>query len=92
VAIIALDPIRLIPTSDRPPLVPQMDLSNREAVAAVEAINKLELLGQNNELVFQVDPQTRRPVMLIRNRYSKEVLVRVPPDYVLRLAAELRRK
>ena len=61
----------------------------REVVAAVSALNQAELLGNNNELTFTMDSETRRPVILIVDKTTKEVLRQVPPDYVLQAAASL---
>ena len=61
----------------------------RDIVAAVSALNQAELLGSNNELAFSMDPQTRRPVVLIVDKTTREVVRQVPPDYVLQAAAGL---
>ena len=63
--------------------------SRRELVAATRTVNASDILGAN-QLVFMVDPQTRRPVIRVQNRDTHEVVLQLPPDYVLRLAEELR--
>jgi uncharacterized FlaG/YvyC family protein len=63
---------------------------HREAIQAVKAVNGAELLGEDNELTFQRDPRTRRMVIRVINRKTKEVVSQVPAEYVLRLAAALK--
>jgi len=62
----------------------------RDVIKAVKALNATEMFGQENELQFQTDRQTRRMVVQVVNRKTKEVLSQVPPEYVLRLAEDLR--
>ena len=63
---------------------------NREVVQAVKALNGTEMFGHDNELTFQRDLQTRRMVIRVINRQTKEVVSQVPPEYVLRLAEDLK--
>ncbi len=62
----------------------------RDIVRAVKALNKSEMFGQDNELMFQRDRQTQRMVLQIVNRDTNEVISQIPPEYVLRLAQDLR--
>jgi len=62
---------------------------NREVVQAVKAINQTVLLGQNSELTFALDRETRRPVTRLVDRATREVIQQFPPEYVLRMAEEL---
>ena len=66
--------------------------ANREIVQAVSAVNGAELLGHDNELTFQLDRQTQRLVVRIVNRETNEVVRQIPPEYVLNLAAEVRKQ
>ncbi len=52
-------------------------------------MNAAELLGQDNELSFVVDRNTRRAVVRIVNRETREVIRQIPDEYVLRLAEEI---
>src|SRR5690242_17956424 len=61
----------------------------RELITAAKSVNASGLFGQN-QLVFLVDPQTRRPVIRVEDRDTHEVLLQLPPEYVLRLAKDLR--
>jgi flagellar protein FlaG len=62
---------------------------NREVVQAVKALNHSEMFGEN-ELDFQRDPQTHRMVVRVLDRKTKEVVSQVPPEYVLRLAEDMK--
>jgi len=62
----------------------------REVVQAVKALNGTEMFGQENELRYQKDPQTKRVVVRLVNRKTSEVLTQVPAEYVLRLAGDRR--
>jgi flagellar protein FlaG len=61
----------------------------RQIVQAAKSVNDSGILGQN-ELVFSVDTQTHRPIIRVEDRETHEVLVQIPPEYVLRLAEDLR--
>ena len=63
---------------------------NREVIQAVKALNGSEMFGEENELTFQRDPATQRMVVRIVNRSTKEVISQIPPEYVLRLAEDLK--
>ena len=61
----------------------------RETIQAVKAVNGSQMLGPDNELTFQRDRNTQRMVIRVVNRQTGDVVTQVPPEYVLRLAAEL---
>ncbi len=63
---------------------------HREIIQAVKALNAAEMFGQQNELLFHMDRQSRRIVVQVVNRQTQEVITQVPPEYVLRLAEDLR--
>lgn len=65
---------------------------NRELVQAVEALNGAGMLGQENELLFQRDPETHHVVIRLVDRKTKEAISQAPPEYVLRLAEDLKRQ
>ena len=72
-------------------ITPDATAQAREIVRAVKALNETELFGEENELQFQRDPATRRLVVRVVNRKTKEVMSQTPPEYVLRLAQDLRK-
>jgi uncharacterized FlaG/YvyC family protein len=63
---------------------------NREVVQAVKVLNNTEMFGQENDLVFQRDPDTKRMVIKVVNRKTNDVISQIPPEYVLRLAENLK--
>jgi flagellar protein FlaG len=73
------------------PVTPDRLSANREIIQAVQALNGAELLGSDNELTFGLDRDTQRPVIRLVNRKTNEVIRQVPPEYVLRMASEVRR-
>jgi uncharacterized FlaG/YvyC family protein len=62
---------------------------NREIVQAVKAVNSAELYGPNQELTYQQDSASKRMVVRVVDSTTKQVLVQIPPEYVLALAADL---
>ena len=60
----------------------------RHVIQAARAVNASGVLGQN-QLVFLVDRQTHRPIIRVEDRETHEVVMQLPPEYVLRLADEL---
>jgi uncharacterized FlaG/YvyC family protein len=75
------------------PAIPEEKTSeNREVVRAVKALNGTEMFGPENELRFQQDPSTRRMVVRVVNRKTREVLSQVPPEYILRLADDVKQR
>jgi flagellar protein FlaG len=65
-------------------------VENQDIVQAVKALSETELFGQDNELTFVLDRETRKPVVRIVNRQTNEVIRQIPPESVLRLAEDLR--
>ena len=68
----------------------QIQTENREIIQAVRAVNASAKLGDNNELTFSLDRQTRRPVIKIVNRKTNEVVQQIPNEQILRLAEDLK--
>jgi flagellar protein FlaG len=60
----------------------------RELIQAVRALNGAEVFGNNQELTFVMDRETKRPVLKIVDRATGEVVAQVPPEHVLRLAKQ----
>ena len=78
------------PVSAPAPVTPEQLAENRDLVQAVKALNAAASFGDNNELTFLLDRKTRLPVIRIVNRKTNELVDQIPPEYVLRLAEELR--
>lgn len=62
--------------------------NQRELIHAVKAVNATGLFGQDNELTFILDRATKRAVVRIINRDTREVIQQIPAEYVLRLAED----
>jgi uncharacterized FlaG/YvyC family protein len=89
--ITAVNRVQALPVT-APAIPVDQAVEKREVVQAVKALNGTEMFGQENELLFQRDTQTQRMVIRVVNRKTKEVVTQVPPEYVLRLADDLKRQ
>jgi len=81
-----------VPAAAVPPSTPQNAAENRSLVQAVKALNATEMFGQDNHLTFQRDPETQRMVIQVVNQQTHEVVLQIPPEYVLRLAEDLKQQ
>ncbi len=61
----------------------------RQVVSAVRALNKSEMFGQDRELRFTRDPDTRKMVIKVVQQGTGEVVDQIPPEQVLHAAAML---
>jgi flagellar protein FlaG len=84
-----MQPSPELPAAQTTPPTPDQVAANREIVTAVAALNKAEVMGQDNELTFTMDRNSHRPVIRIIDRTTKEVLEQIPAEYVLQAAANL---
>ena len=64
--------------------------ANRELIHAVRAVNASGQLGDKNQMTFSLDRHTRRPIITIVNRDTREVVDQIPNEQVLRLAENLK--
>ena len=67
---------------------PAPDPDQRALIRAVKAIDSTALFGENHELSFILDRNTRQVVVRVVNRDTHEVLRQIPAEYLLRLAEE----
>ena len=74
-----------------PAPVPEQE-QRRSLIQAVHAVNEARLFGDENELSFLIDRTTRRPVVRIVDRQTREVIQQFPSEQVLRLAEELQQR
>jgi hypothetical protein len=58
-------------------------------VVAMRSINANNIFGLNNELTFVVDGATQRMAFRVIDRATHEVILQLPPENILRLAADL---
>lgn len=79
------------PLAATAPVAPvEQPAEHREIIQAVKALNAAEMFGQQNELLFRMDRQAHRMVIQVVNRETQEVVSQVPPEYVVRMAEDLR--
>lgn len=78
-----------LPTSATP-VNTENATQNRQVVQAVKALNKSEMFGSENGLEFEKDPDTKRWVVKVVNKNTGDVVSQIPPEYVLRLAEDLK--
>lgn len=72
-----------------PPVSPEQRAEQQRMVQAVKAINEAELFGEASELTFSYDRPSRKMVLKLVDRETKEVIRQIPPEYLLRLAEEI---
>jgi hypothetical protein len=76
------------PTGQSLPVVPDTYspnwlVENRELIQTVKGVNAAELFGQDSELTFAMDRDTKRLVVKVIDRQTHEVLWQAPPEYLL---------
>ena len=81
-----------VPVPEVPNVSPQESAQRQQVIHAIKAINSSEMLGQDDELVFVFDRANHRAIVRLVNRGTREVVMQVPAEYVLRLAEDLKQK
>lgn len=74
----------------QPSSAPEIAAEQRQIVQAVKALNNTEMFGENSELTFVLDRETRRPLVRIIDKKTNEVIRQIPPEYALRMAEYLK--
>ena len=62
--------------------------SQRQLIQAVKAVNGAELFGYDSELTFVFDRQTHKALVRVVNKQTREVIMQIPAESVLRMAQE----
>lgn len=62
--------------------------AQRQLIQAVKAVNGAELFGQDSELTFVFDRQTHRALVRVIDKRTREVVMQIPPERVIRMAEE----
>jgi len=78
-----------LPVSETRQIPPEQAAQRRELVKAAGVINQNQAVGPENELVIVFDRVSHRPVTQVLDRKTKEVVMQVPFESVLRLAQSL---
>lgn len=76
------------PTAPLESLTRQQQKEQRELIQAVKKVDAGALFGSGNELTFVFDRETRRALVRIVDRLTREVVLQIPAEEVLRRAAE----
>ena len=81
------------------PITPTADLyagaspaeanENQRIVQAVRTLRQTNMFGENRELTYGLDRMAHRMVIRVIDRDTRETVMQLPPEYVLRLAANL---
>jgi uncharacterized FlaG/YvyC family protein len=85
--------------SSSSPIPPSADLYGSQAEAterqriaqAVRGLNQANMFGQDREFTFSVDRATRRMIIHVIDRETHEPVMQLPPEYILRLWANLQK-
>ena len=62
--------------------------AQRQLIQAVKALNPTDLFGQDSELTFVFDRHTHRALVRVVDKKTREVLMQIPPERVIRMAEE----
>jgi uncharacterized FlaG/YvyC family protein len=76
------------PAAGSTPVPPQQAAQRQQLIKSADVINAAQIFGANNQLVFVFDRDTHQPIMRVVDSKTNEVIMQLPPDYVLNLAAE----
>jgi uncharacterized FlaG/YvyC family protein len=71
-----------------PPVPAAEAAQRRDVIQAARSVNESGVLGRN-QLVFLVDRATHKPIIRVEDPETHEVVMQLPPEYVLRLAQDL---
>lgn len=74
------------PTPPAANVPPQQAAERRQLLKATDTLNSSQTFGENNELVFVFDRTSHRPIMRVVDKKTNDVIMQLPPDYVLQLA------
>ena len=88
--ITAVSGVANAPVAAAPEIPADKAAEHRSIVQAVQALNGTEMFSHDNTLTFQRDPDSHRMVIQVINRLTHEVISQIPPEYLLRLAEDLK--
>ncbi len=66
--------------------------SQRDLIKAVRALQGSQLFGDDRELTFVFDRQTHKALARIVDKRTREVILQLPPERVLRMAEDMGNK
>ena len=86
----AIRPVGQVTPSAEVQLNPEQRAERVALVQAAKVVNAAQSFGPTSEVTFSLDPATSKPIMRIIDRETHEVIVQLPPEYLLRMAAQFR--
>lgn len=72
-----------------PAAAPEKAADRMKLAQAVTTVNDSKTFGDNQELTFVLDRATHRTLVRLIDRQTQEVVMQIPPEYILRLAEEM---
>lgn len=63
--------------------------NNRNLIQAIQAVNESGTLADNTEITFQIDRNSRLPLVQIIDTTTNKVIEQIPPEYIIQLAETL---
>jgi flagellar protein FlaG len=60
-----------------------------EMAQAVTAVNGAKLFGQDSELTFTMDRESKRTIIRLVDRKTRQIIRQIPAEYILRMAEDL---
>lgn len=72
-------------------LSPQQRVEQEQLIQAVAAVNEARVFGESTELTFSFDRRTNKLILQIVDRETQEVVRQIPPEFLRRLADDLRK-
>ena len=68
------------------------EVAQRQAIVhALRALSQANMFGENREITFTLDRASRRMVIHVIDRDTRETVMQLPPEYILQLAANTQR-
>ena len=86
----AISPVGIITPTVDVQVNPQQRAERTALVQATKAVNDLQSFGPTSEVTFSLDRVTHKPLLQIVDRQTREVISQLPPEYLLRMAAQLK--
>jgi len=82
--------IGMAPTLPNHALSPEQRKEQDELIRAVQSVNEAKLFGESAELTFSFDRRSNKLILQLVDRETKEVIRQIPPEFLRRLAEDIR--
>ncbi len=84
--------VDLIAPTSSPTTSQDLQLNDRQVVAAVQWLKQSEWMAEDRELTYRRDPKTGSFVIQILERQTGDVVDQIPPESILQLVSELQQE